>query len=379
MVPEAADYGVVPLDERVRGTVEIRNESSGPSSLTVVGVELAADPGFGIDDADCVGRTLATGESCEITVIFSSTVAGSFGGQVTASFAEVPSQSSTFTVTASSGPSSTTGPPQTTTLPPPTTGGPATTSPPATTNVPASTGPDTVPTPTTTPGVGPSAAEVADCQNRAARAEVSFPPSLAMTVGVESMVEVSVAVGGAELPPPSAGTAGPSTTVVPTELTCFVVATLTGTPFDIEDEEKTGDFLRSSSLTWTWDVTPREAGSHDLSLEITPRWSFQGVVQSGTPRPFRADIEVVGASKSGWDRFTGWLASVVDFPLVRGAGSLVAVVGALAACWKWVLRRPWPWVAAGVDNGEVAEEPAVDAGEPDPGEPDPGEPDPGEA
>lgn len=48
--------------------------------------------------------------------------------------------------------------------------------------------------------------------------------------------------------------------------------------------------------------------------------------------------------------------SQVDLrPLVTSFGALAGIVAVLAAGWKWVLRRPWPWRADGARSGDPGE------------------------
>jgi hypothetical protein len=41
--------------------------------------------------------------------------------------------------------------------------------------------------------------------------------------------------------------------------------------------------------------------------------------------------------------------------LVTSFGALAGTVAVLAAGWKWVLRRPWPWRADGARSGDPGE------------------------
>jgi hypothetical protein len=63
----------------------------------------------------------------------------------------------------------------------------------------------------------------------------------------------------------------------------------------------------------------------------------------GTPVLFEATISVDAASKSFWERVDDVVRGIAGHPVVTGFGALAAMAAVLAAGWRWVLRRPWPW------------------------------------
>ena len=65
----------------VEKTITVTNDNAGVLSLGTVSLRNAAD-GYALGAQDCSGRSLAPGESCVITVRFTPTAPGSFGGEV---------------------------------------------------------------------------------------------------------------------------------------------------------------------------------------------------------------------------------------------------------------------------------------------------------
>ncbi|MGI9030886.1 MAG: hypothetical protein ACR2HP_13020 [Ilumatobacteraceae bacterium] len=49
-----------------------------------------------------------------------------------------------------------------------------------------------------------------------------------------------------------------------------------------------------------------------------------------------------------------WSGDAKDRPELVDA-ALAGIVAVLAAGWKWVLRRPWPWRADGARSGDPGE------------------------
>ena len=89
---------------------------------------------------------------------------------------------------------------------------------------------------------------------------------------------------------------------------------------------------------------PLEAGTSTLNVEIRSvavigGRRFEGV---GTLL-FDTAVTVTTKDQGFGADIKRWTSSVVDFPLVRGFGSLLVIFGALAAAWRGVLKRPWPW------------------------------------
>jgi hypothetical protein len=300
--------------------------------------------------------TLEANESCDLTIQFGPPdPATNYPGTLTVDFvtegaplqtitAAITGQSTSVTTTTTAVTSTT--PPSPGSTPPPQTDPPLTspeTSPPESPPPPTSV-PSTDP-PTTDPSTDAELAErLRQCESQAKEAEVSFPDRIEMLVGRVTEVHVEVTLPGASAGETIPDT-GPATTVVTANLTCFVKATLSGSEFDIEDPTQSGSLLDTQRIDWFWDVTPQSAGDHQLALRITPRVELPGGrVENGTPRgPFTANIDVNAEERNLWERFSDWLTSVVEHPLVRGVGPFIAIAGLIAAFWKWVLRRPWPW------------------------------------
>ncbi len=60
---------------------------------------------------------------------------------------------------------------------------------------------------------------------------------------------------------------------------------------------------------------------------------------------------MVAAARTAWEQTSDTVTDVTEHPVVRGVGPITALVVSLAAVWRWVFRKPWPW-ARTVFKGE---------------------------
>jgi len=98
-------------------------------------------------------------------------------------------------------------------------------------------------------------------------------------------------------------------------------------------------------VTWSWDVVPLKAGTRVLTLEIRSVADIEGRrIEGAGGQLFTTSIDVGVKPENLGEKVTRWSKAVVDHPLVRGFGSLAVVAAALAAGWRWLLKRPWPWI-----------------------------------
>ena len=157
--------------------------------------------------------------------------------------------------------------------------------------------PPTLAPPTTTPGAPVTNSSCMNALNTEVQRKLAYQP--AQTMRVQTPSSVTVVLGTSSLPPV---TIGPGTTiVVPISTTCVVEAQLSAAPgtFEISPAGyQPMSFLDSSTVTWTWLVTPEEAGQN-LKLELDVNSLFQepaGQAIPGAVRSYTAQIDVTAAS-----------------------------------------------------------------------------------
>lgn len=325
--PEVVSFDEVDLGETVERTITATNTGTEP--IPIGSVVLQGDPFANAGDS-CHDETLPVGESCEVHVTFTPTATGEFMGAVQFVTASGTAMADLVGVgTPASSTSSTTSPPSTE---PPGTTSPTATSPP-------STAPPTTPTTTLSDQL-----RLADCERRAHDATVRFAPALDMTVGE---TEQFVVVASTETSPTSISEST-STTVVPVPLRCEVQAQLRGRDFDIDPEEfQPGSFLDRPTITWLWDIAARQAGESTLTLEIRSIAVIDGRrIEGAGGELYTSTIHIDARPENFWSRSKRWSGEIVDHPLVRGLGSLLLVGGTIAAAWRWLLKRPWPWASS---------------------------------
>ncbi|MCA1706898.1 MAG: hypothetical protein LC808_28000, partial [Actinobacteria bacterium] len=128
-------------------------------------------------------------------------------------------------------------------------------------------------------------------------------------------------------------------------LRCEVQAQLRGEDFRVKPEEFQGaSFLDRPVVTWSWDVVPLKSGTRVLTLEIRSIAEIDGRrIEGAGGQLFTTSIDVGVKPENLGEKLTRWSKAVVDHPLVRGFGSLALIAGALAAGWRGLLKRPWPW------------------------------------
>jgi hypothetical protein len=132
-------------------------------------------------------------------------------------------------------------------------------------------------TPTTLPATSGSdevdvARLVTEALTRLEQGRLAFNPPREMTVGQSERVTVRIAkdagAGNISVSMPGTGEA----TVEPIKVGTFMKARLQGKGFDIQPLNNEEQVVAGDTFTeWQWDVTPREAGPHTLSLLVTVR------------------------------------------------------------------------------------------------------------
>jgi hypothetical protein len=331
ITPATLVMGEVPVGDEVIDGFTVHNEGSDEVRIDHVILE---GEGFSIHDDGCTGSPLAEGDRCVVEVEFAPTEAGTFEGTLT--FETLAADFGRAIVGIGAAVPASTDP--LTTIPDvvPTT--PTTTPPPAT----------TTPAPvTTTPGGGGGEDEelLERCEERAASAQLRFSPTDRMVVGEVDQVEVVASVDESF---PDETDGPPDTTIVPVRLRCEVAAQVRGAAFEIEPQDfQEGSFLDAPTITWRWDVRPLETGELTLTLDIRSVVVVDGRRLVGSSQLYSTDITVDAAPQSVPQHISGWFDALIDYPLVRGFGSLAAVAAAAAAGWRWILKRPWPWAARG--------------------------------
>jgi len=284
----------------------------GRGAPVVEEVDVVGD-GFTVEDDDCTDQAVA--ESCTVEVGFEPERSGDSVGTITFHLATT-TISGDLTASAAA--------------PPPTI-------PPAT--APTSDGAlDTVPPPVTTRDTtepdAPAETDLQRCEREAGDAEVSFVPSADMVVGQTEEVVVRASVGELEI---STGTlGGPSTTIVDVSLHCEVRAVLRGVDFEIDPpDHQEASFLDEATIEWIWQVRPLRAGALILHLEILPVVRTDGTTVPGSPRRFETSIRVDAEDRSVFESTTDFFSALVDYPLVKGFGSLAAIAALVAGWWRW--------------------------------------------
>jgi hypothetical protein len=331
--PEVSDFEEVPIGEDDDRTVRIVNLGTKTVTLGEVTVD---GPGFAVLFDNCSGEAVERDDSCAVTIMFLPPEEGSFVGHVR--LHEPVELVGDLVGRGVSGPSSSL--PATSVVEPPPPPPPPTTAPPATSGgVPTTSA--GAPTTTNPDGNDGLAEQLRQCEADAAEAEIGFTPELHMVVDEVTNVRVTAVAG--EGPVITAGP-GPTVTVVAARLHCEVEATLRGQDFDIDPSEpQPGSFLDQPTIVWTWQVTPTSSGPHTLQFRILPVAREDEIRLPGTPVLFEATISVDAAPKSFWERVDDVVRGIAGHPVVTGFGALAAMAAVLAAGWRWILRRPWPW------------------------------------
>lgn len=146
---------------------------------------------------------------------------------------------------------------------------------------------------------------------------LAFNPPSEMTVDQTERVTVRIAKeAGAD----NIGTGMPGTgeaTVEPIKVGTFMKARLQGRGFDILPLSNEEQVVAGDTFTeWQWDVTPREAGLHKLSLLVTVRINVPGMGQEQRDFPVKdATVNVkvtpVGAAQRFLQENGAWLLLLV--------------------------------------------------------------------
>lgn len=342
VTPNPVQFGSVPVDLTREASVTVTNPSP-TAPVEVTGVRLVAAPPdtFGVVRDGCTKTTLPAKGECVVRVSFRPT--------------DVMTYTASLTLEAAAGKTvvSITGDgvrpaPSPTTLPTPTTAPTATTRPASATTQPPTSAPTTPttslpsPVPTTVP---PSARDKAErCEEMAQTAKIAYAPTQKMVVDKTTRVQVTAAVDDDGVPTSVVSIPG-TTIVVQRALHCEVQALLRGIDFRIEPPDyRLRSFLDEPVVSWSWDVVPLKTGHLELTLEIRSRAIVDDrIYDSATAGEYLATITVDTKPETWLATIKRWSKDVVEHPLVQGFGSLALVAGTLAAAWRRLLKRPWPW------------------------------------
>lgn len=163
---------------------------------------------------------------------------------------------------------------------------------------------------------------LSECERRARQAQVVFEPTRTMQVGRVEQVTVRASVAGE--PPKVDGAT--NTTIEDLTVYCELQAALRGAKFDIDPAGfRVRSFIAGPTVSWTWDVTPKEKGNLRLTLEV------QSLVRerTGEVDEFTTDVLVEAEVRSFVDTLNDAIVGFVTHPVVTflGAGVLLSVFG----------------------------------------------------
>jgi len=201
------------------------------------------------------------------------------------------------------------------------------------TSIPAET---TAPaTATTVPEVGEE--ELAECEQQARHAVVTYQPSQQMTAGESSRVVVRASLESSASTTSTSFPGTVPTTSVEARLACTVEARLRGQAFDVDPQGfQRESFLGSDHIDWSWDVTPRSPGTDVLTLEIHGVLHVASGDQQVAQRSFETEITVTSHPEGFLTRVNNAVSGFVEHPVIQflGFAGLVAIVG-----FFWQRRR----------------------------------------
>ena len=176
-------------------------------------------------------------------------------------------------------------------------------------------------------------------------ATISYDTARSMTVDQTQQFVVTATIQGAVPAGTTTTSVAPDVTVVTVALRCEVQAQLRGADFRVDPAEfQPRSFLDQPSVEWSWDVVPLKAGTSVLNLEIRSVAVIDGRRIEG------AGTQLYQSTRHDHDEGPGVRCrrQALDverrrFPARPRLGSLLVIFGALAAAWRGVLKRPWPW------------------------------------
>lgn len=172
---------------------------------------------------------------------------------------------------------------------------------------------------------------ISECERRARQAQVVFEPTKTMQVGRVEKFTIRASVAG---DPPQVDGAT-NTTIEDLIVHCELQAALRGAQFDIDPAGfRVRSFLDGPTVSWTWDVAPKEQGNLMLTLEV------QSLVRdrTGEVDEFTTDVLVEAEDRSFMETLNDAIVAFVEHPLVKGVG-LVGLGGAVAKAFGYVRSR----------------------------------------
>jgi len=181
----------------------------------------------------------------------------------------------------------------------------------------------------------PPTIEQVACSRRAQQVRVAYQPTRTMTVGRQEQIEVVLTVDKhMKVSLPGDG----QVVMSDTRLGCVIQAQIIGgEDFSIDPksvEERT--FLTDDTVRFSWIIMPKRVGPSVLELQVQSVVSPGGNAYAVNPQSFTAAINIEAIPHSTWQRITDAAQAFVDFPLVKGAGVLVAFFGMLVGIKKYL-------------------------------------------
>jgi len=137
-----------------------------------------------------------------------------------------------------------------------------------------------------------------------------------MKVSNAEMVTVRIAPKG-EASGITGGLSGNTTTAPQEHITPNMAAKLDGIGFEIAALTPETQLVAGGGFAeWRWNVTPTEAGDHNLNVSIIAKVDqYERVVGTET-HSVHVDGDPMGAFKDFFDKNWQWLASVIVIPLI---------------------------------------------------------------
>jgi hypothetical protein len=197
---------------------------------------------------------------------------------------------------------------------------------------------------------GPTAVALA---KQIADAQIAACDALPENLTLHLPQQVTAGVGGvADIVVTADADVETTTSVFPTDdpalatlalgLGCQLRARLYNPDFTISptDDWRENDFRGGRPIQWLWKVAGQHAGEQQLALEIqsTPIVGDTHL-SSGGPPPYVVTVTVRGPASTAIGSTTGFFRKIVDYPLISGFGSLVAVAGGVGASRRWLRGR----------------------------------------
>ncbi len=174
---------------------------------------------------------------------------------------------------------------------------------------------------------------LAACEGRIRQAQVAFQTVRTMQVGRVELVTVKASVAS-DAPELKGAT---NTTIEELLVRCFLQARLRGSKFAIDPPEfRAQSFLDQSTVSWIWEVEPKETGTLRLTLEVQSLVTQRD--QPAAAAEFTREIRVEAEERSILEIANDVAVAVVTHPVVQFFGAS-AVLGGTAYIWRRGRRK----------------------------------------